>query len=47
LSFSEVFSRRATSARAVDAVPMEVPRPIRSLEGLGIDVPRTAAGRSR
>ncbi|MGY4330346.1 hypothetical protein ACVWWG_004763 [Bradyrhizobium sp. LB7.2] len=47
LSFSEVFSRRATSARAVDAVPMEVPRPIRSLDGLGIDVPRTAAGRSR
>src|SRR3954469_8358524 len=47
LSFSEVFSRRATSARAADTVPIELPRPIRSLEGLGVDMPGTAARGSR
>ncbi|MBW8853262.1 MAG: hypothetical protein JF604_02795 [Bradyrhizobium sp.] len=47
LSFSEVFSRRATSARAADAVPIELPRPIRSLESFGVDTPGTAARGSR
>ncbi|MCK1297351.1 MULTISPECIES: hypothetical protein [unclassified Bradyrhizobium] len=47
LSFSEVFSRRATSARAADTVPIELPRPIRSLEGFGVDMPGTAARGSR
>ena len=47
LSFSEVFSRRATSARAANVVPTELPRPIRSLDGLGVDMPGTAAGGSR
>ncbi len=47
LSFSEVFSRRATSARAADAVPIELPRPIRSLESFGVDMPGTAARGSR
>lgn len=47
LSFSEVFSRRAASARRVDVVPVELRRPIRSLDGLGVDMPGTVAGGSR
>ncbi|MFT4115736.1 hypothetical protein [Bradyrhizobium sp.] len=42
LSFSEVFSKRATSARAADAYAMKLPRPVRSLDGFGADIPGTA-----
>lgn len=47
LSFSEVFSRRATSARAAKIAATELPRPIRSLEGVGPDIPGTAVRGTR
>lgn len=47
LSFSEVFSRRATSARAAGVVAAELPRPIRSLEGVAPDIPGTVVGGAR
>lgn len=47
LSFSEVFSRRATSARAAKIAATELPRPIRSLEGVGPGIPGTAVGGTR
>lgn len=47
LSFSEVFSRRATAARAGDVVAAGLPLPIRSLDAFGSDIPGTAVGGSR
>lgn len=45
LSFSEVFSRRAASARAGDAVPIVVRPPMPSLEGFRPDMPAASGSR--
>ena len=45
LSFSEVFSRRATTARASDVAVIEMPRPVRSLDGFS--APGTVVGGGR
>lgn len=45
LSFSEVFSRRATSARGIDAVPIVMRPPMRPLEGLRPDLPAASGSR--
>ena len=45
LSFSEVFSRRAASARAGDAVPIVMRPPVPSLEGFRPDVPAASGSR--
>jgi hypothetical protein len=45
LSFSEVFSRRATSARGADAVPIVMRPPIRPLDGFGPDLPAASGSR--
>lgn len=45
LSFSEVFSRRAASARAGDAVPIVMRPPMPSLEGFRPDLPAASGGR--
>lgn len=45
LSFSEVFSRRATSARAGDAVPIIMRPPMPPLEGFRPDVPAASGSR--
>lgn len=45
LSFSEVFSRRAASARAGDAVPIVVRPPMPSLEGFRPDIPAASGSR--
>lgn len=42
LSFSEVFSRRAASARAGDSIAVELPRRVRAFGELGGDLPRPA-----
>ncbi len=42
LSFSEVFSRRAASARAGEAVTVELPSPIRKFGEFGTDLPKPA-----
>lgn len=47
LSFSEVFSKRATDARASGAAAIPMPQPVRALNGLGPDIPEAAAGRTR
>ncbi|WP_298872028.1 hypothetical protein [uncultured Bradyrhizobium sp.] len=47
LSFSEVFSKRATAARASSVTPVQLPRPIRSLDQFDPDVPGTALGAGR
>ncbi|WP_298241345.1 hypothetical protein [uncultured Bradyrhizobium sp.] len=45
LSFSEVFSRRAASARAGDAVPIVMRPPVPSLEGFRPDMPAASGSR--
>ncbi|MBB4365142.1 MULTISPECIES: hypothetical protein [unclassified Bradyrhizobium] len=45
LSFSDVFSRRAASARAGDAVPIVMRPPMPSLEGFRPDVPAASGSR--
>ncbi|GMO35834.1 hypothetical protein [Bradyrhizobium sp. TM233] len=45
LSFSEVFSRRAASARAGDAVPIVMRPPMPSLEGFRPDIPAASGSR--
>jgi len=45
LSFSEVFSRRATSARAGDAVPIVMRPPMPPLEGFRPDMPAASGSR--
>jgi hypothetical protein len=47
LSFSEVFSKRATVARASGASPVQLPRPVRPPDGFAPDVPGTALGAGR
>lgn len=47
LSFSEVFSRRAASARDTDGMALRMLRPIRSLGGFDADVAGTALGGRR
>lgn len=44
LSFSDVFSTRATDARAAGAVAIPIPKSVRSF---GADIPEAAAGRTR
>ncbi|PJG55667.1 hypothetical protein CVM73_08955 [Bradyrhizobium forestalis] len=45
LSFSEVFSRRATSARGADAVPIVMRPPMPPLEGFRPDLPAASGSR--
>ncbi|MBR0959243.1 hypothetical protein [Bradyrhizobium japonicum] len=45
LSFSEVFSRRATSARGTDAVPIVMRPPMRPLEDFRPDLPAASGSR--
>ncbi|MDA9517329.1 hypothetical protein XI04_30410 [Bradyrhizobium sp. CCBAU 11430] len=45
LSFSDVFSRRAASARAGDAVPIVMRPPMPSLEGFRPDIPAASGSR--
>ncbi|EHR01437.1 hypothetical protein [Bradyrhizobium sp. WSM471] len=45
LSFSEVFSRRAASTRAGDAIPIVVRPPMPSLEGFRPDMPAASGSR--
>ncbi|RXG95115.1 hypothetical protein [Bradyrhizobium vignae] len=45
LSFSEVFSRRATSARGADAVPIVMRPPMRPLDGFSPDLPAASGSR--
>ncbi|PPQ19105.1 hypothetical protein CV770_12410 [Bradyrhizobium sp. AC87j1] len=45
LSFSDVFSRRAASARAGDAVPIVMRPPMPSLEGFRQDIPAASGSR--
>lgn len=45
LSFSEVFSRRATFAQAGDIVPIVVRQPMPSLEGFRPDIPAASGSR--
>lgn len=45
LSFSEVFSRRASASRAGDAVPIVVRQPMPSLEGFRPDIPAASGSR--
>ena len=45
LSFSEVFSRRATKVRASDVAVIEMPRPVRSLDDFGAPGTVVSGGR--
>jgi hypothetical protein len=47
LSFSEVFSRRATSARSASVIEMGLPQPIRASDSFGPGVANAALGESR